>query len=187
MVRLWIMLENVNSIYFLGSELESDSSVGCVEIMGKNVMGDFELVGKTEDGLLEVCGVPLKRGHLSKLMKIASRMGVLYRCLSRSQRMYLSLVIKLVDRVVSVFLARVLTPIIVKLLEALRGFPKFMVEVLGKVGYWMMVKGREKAREISRIAQRWGNKTAHKWARETGFARYLTIMNMSSWESESRL
>jgi hypothetical protein len=62
-----------------------------------------------------------------------------------------------------------------------------MVEVLGKVGYWMMVKGREKAMEISRIAQKWGNKTAHKWARETGFARYLTIMNISLWESESKL
>jgi hypothetical protein len=150
--------------------------------MVRNVMSDFALVGKTEDGLLEVCGIPLRNGPLSKLMKIASRTGALYRCLSRSQRMYLGLVVKLVDRVVSLLVARVLAPIIVRLLEALKGFPKLMVEVLGRVKYWMMVKGVEKAEEISTIAQRWGNKTAYKWARDIGFTRFLTVMNMPLWE-----
>jgi hypothetical protein len=156
-----------------------------VGIMVGNVMGDFALVEKTEDGLLEVLGVPLKNGPLTKLMKIASRTGALYRCLSRSQRMYLGLVVKLVDRVSSLLVARVLAPIIVRLLEGLKGFPKLMMEVLGKVRYWMMVKGREKAEEISRIAQKWGNKTAHKWAKETEFIRFITIMNMPLWESKS--
>jgi hypothetical protein len=99
--------------------------------------------------------------------------------------MYIGLVVKLVDRVSSLLVARVLAPIIVRLLEALKGFPKFMMEVLGKVRYWMMVRGREKAEEISRIAQKWGNKTAHKWAKETGFIRFITIMYMPLWESQS--
>jgi len=59
-----------------------------------------------------------------------------------------------------------------------------MMEVLGKVRYWMIVKGWEKAEEISRLAQRWGNQAARRWAGEAEFARYLTIMNMSFWESE---
>jgi len=53
------------------------------------------------------------------------------------------------------------------------------------VRYWMMVKGREKAEEISRLAQKWGNKTAYKWAKETGFIRFITIMYMPLWESQS--
>jgi hypothetical protein len=98
--------------------------------------------------------------------------------------MYLGLVVKLVDRVASVLVAKVLAPIIVRLLEALKGFPQLMIEVLGRVRYWMIVKGWGKAVEVSRLAQRWGNKTARKWAKEIGFIRYLTILNMSSWESK---
>jgi hypothetical protein len=156
-----------------------------VELMAYNGVGGFRLVGKNGDGLLEVCGVPLERRALSRLLKIASRNGVLHRCLSMGQRMYIGLVVKLVDRVSSLLVARVLAPIIVRLLEALRGFPKLMMEVLGRVKYWMIVKGREKAEEISRIAQKWGNKTAHKWAKETGFIRFITIMYMPLWESQS--
>jgi len=156
-----------------------------VELMAGKGVGDFGLIGKNGDGLLEVCGVPLERGALSRLLKIASRNGVLHRYLSMSQRLYLGLVVKLVDRVSSLLVARVLAPIIVRLLEALRVFPKLMMEVLGKVRYWMMAKGREKAEEISRLAQKWGNKTAHKWAKETGFIRFVTIMYMPLWESQS--
>jgi len=96
--------------------------------------------------------------------------------------MYLGLVVKVVDRVASMLVAKVLTPIIVRLLNALRGFPRLIAEVLGRVRYWMMVKGRRKAEEISRIALRWGNRTAHEWARDAGFIRYLTMMNMPLWE-----
>ncbi|MEM3601794.1 MAG: hypothetical protein QXN87_03870 [Candidatus Bathyarchaeia archaeon] len=66
----------------------------------------------------------------------------------------------------------------------MKGFPKLLMEVLGRVRYWMMVKGWRKAEEISLLAQRWGNRAACKWAGEAGFARYLTIMNMSDWERE---
>jgi len=42
----------------------------------ERVVGDFRLVGKNGDGLLEVCGVPLERRALSRLLKTASRIGV---------------------------------------------------------------------------------------------------------------
>jgi hypothetical protein len=154
--------------------------------MDMSLTGELMLVTKADDGSLEACGIPLKKEPLSKLMKIASRIGVLY-SLPMSQRMYLNLVIKLVDKVASMLLAKLLAPIILKLLRAMKGSSKLMIEVLGKVKYWMMTKGQEKAQEISQIAQKWGNKTAHKWAKEIRFIRYLTIMNMSSWENESRL
>jgi len=101
-----------------------------------------------------------------------------------SQLVYLRLVVKLVDRVASRLLAKVLAPIILKLLGAIKGAPRLMMDVLGRVGYWMMVKGWEKAEEISRIALRWGNREALKWVKEASFARYLTIMNLSLWERQ---
>jgi len=42
--------------------------------------------------------------------------------------MYIGLVVKLVDRVSSLLVAKVLAPIIVKLLEAMRGFPKLVIK-----------------------------------------------------------
>lgn len=145
----------------------------------------FGFLRRAEGGFFEVCGVSLKRAPLLRLMRLAQRGGFLLKCLNLAEYMFVKLVIKLTDGVRSLVLARALAPIIKKLLEAVKGFPKLMMEVLGKVGYWMMVKGWEKVEEISRLAQSWGNKAACKWAGETGFARYLTIMNMSLWESES--
>ncbi len=147
---------------------------------------DFAPFRRAYDGSFEVCGIPLKRKPLLRLMRLARRSGVLLRCLNAAEYMFVKLVVKLKEEVRSFILARALSPIIKKLLEAIKSSSsKFMIEVLGKVGYWMMVKGWEKAEEISRLAQRWGNRAACKWAADPGFARYLTIMNMSLWESEA--
>ncbi|MBC7130837.1 hypothetical protein H5T51_06440 [Candidatus Bathyarchaeota archaeon] len=154
-------------------------------ISGVQLMVRF--IERAEDGAVIVKGVPLRRGVLSRLMRLASRAGVLNKCLSAGQRMYLRLVLRLIDKVASVFLARVLAPIVSRLLEALGGLSKVMREVLGRVEYWMRVKGWEKAKEISCLAVKLGYRAAEAWARDAGFARYLTIMNMSSWEWESRV
>lgn len=139
---------------------------------------------KAKDVSFEVCGVPLERAPLLRLLKKAQRNGVVFKCLNFGEYMFLKLVIKTVNRVRSFILAKALSPIIKRLLEALKNTPKLMMEILGRVSYWMMVKGLEKAKEISRLALKWGNKEAHKWAEDTGFARYLTIMNMHFWENE---
>ncbi|MEM0358330.1 MAG: hypothetical protein QXL77_08195 [Candidatus Bathyarchaeia archaeon] len=105
--------------------------------------------------------------------------------MNSTEYMFLKLVAKTTNRVRSFFLARVLSPIVKKLLEALRDTSKLMMQILGRVSYWMRVKGWKKAKEVSRLAMRWGNKEARKWAEDAGFARYLTIMNMHLWENEN--
>lgn len=148
-----------------------------------NALG-YGYLRRADDGFFEACGIPLKRAQLFRLIRLAQRGGFLLKCLNAAEYMFVKLVIKLTNGVRSFILARALAPIIKKLLEAVKGFPKLMIEVLGRVGYWMMVKGWEKAEEISRLAQKWGYKAARKWAEDVGFVRYLTIMNMSIWESE---
>jgi len=146
---------------------------------------DFGLYRKAKRGSFEVCGVPLERAPLLRLIRKAQREGVLFKCLNSTEYMFLKLVTKTTNRVRSFILARVLSPIIKKLLEALKAASKLMMEILGRISYWMTVKGWEKAKEVSRLAMRWGNKEARKWAKDAGFARYLTIMNMHLWENES--
>lgn len=136
------------------------------------------------EGFFEVCGVPLERVFLFRLIRLAQRNGVLFRYLNAAEHKFVRLVVSVTKVVRSIVLAKALAPIVKKLLEALKGFPKLMIEVLGKVRYWMMVKGWEKAKEISHVAQRWGNREARRWAEDVGFARYLTIVNMYLWESE---
>ncbi|MEM0101342.1 MAG: hypothetical protein QW522_03780, partial [Candidatus Methanomethyliaceae archaeon] len=67
---------------------------------------------KTEDGTFEVYGIPLKRIYLNRLIKRAQRNGILYKCLNIAELRFLKLVIKLVDKVRSFTLAKVLTPMI---------------------------------------------------------------------------
>jgi hypothetical protein len=36
------------------------------------------------------------------------------------------------------------------------------------------------AQRLSRIAQGWGNQSAEKWVRDSGFARFLAVMSLNS-------
>jgi hypothetical protein len=55
--------------------------------------------------------------------------------------------------------------IVEKLLDAMEsGFTRQMRQI-----------GVPLAEKISRIAQEWGNKTAHQWPNDSGFVEYLTI------------
>jgi hypothetical protein len=96
--------------------------------------------------------------------------------LKRDERKFMDLVISVVDKVRSFLLAKILSPIIKRLLEALGGAQGVMEAALGEVAYLMAVKGRSLAQKISLIAQGWGNKSAARWPRDLGFVRYLTIV-----------
>jgi len=146
----------------------------------------FGSLKRAEGGFFVVCGFPLKRGPLRRLMRLAQRDGPLSRCLSITEYMLVKLVVKVTDRVRSFILARALAPIVKKLLEAIKGFPSYMRYVLGRVRFWMLVRGWREAEEVSRLARSWGNREAHKWAKDEGFAKYLTIINMPFWEDEYR-
>jgi hypothetical protein len=137
---------------------------------------------KAKDGLFEVCGVPLRRSVLARLLRVAQRGGFLFRCLKACEVKFVRLVVELADRVRSFVLARAIAPIVKKLLEALKGSRELMISVLGEVTYWMKEAGRALAEKISGIAVKWGNKSAGKWSRDLGFIRYLTVMNLAEFK-----
>ena len=83
----------------------------------------------------------------------------------------MDLVITVVEKIHSFFLARILSPIIKRLLDAMGS-----AHVLGEVAYLMKTKGRSLAQKLSWIAQGWGNKSATRWSEDSGFVQYLTIM-----------
>jgi hypothetical protein len=125
-----------------------------------------------EKSALEVCGVSLKRELLAKLRLKAQRCKAWFK-LKRDERRLMDLVITVVEKIHSFFLARILSPIIKKLLDAVGS-----ARVLG-VAYLMKTEGRSLAQKLSWIAQGWGNKSAATWPRDPGFVRYLTVMDLN--------
>jgi len=124
---------------------------------------------------IEAWGIPLRRGPLAMLRLKALRCGAWFSRLKGDERRYMELVIRVVDRVCSPRVVKLLAPLIKKLLDAMGG-----IEALeGKVAHRMKTVGRSLARKISLIAQGWGNKSAVRWLDEPGFIRYLTIMDMN--------
>jgi hypothetical protein len=109
--------------------------------------------------------VPLGKNELTKIKAKAMRRGSWFRVLTRAERAQMELTMRIVKRIRSFILARVVTSIVKKLLNAMES----------KVVRLMREVGRALAQKISRIAQKWGNKSASQWAADPGFAQYLTI------------
>ena len=157
------------------------------KLSGKIGMVNFGFLRRAEDGFFEVCGFPLKRVPLLRLMRRAQRGGVLLKCLNFGEYMFVKLVVKLTDEVRSFTLARALAPIIKKLLKAFQATRELMIKVLGEVNYLMREAGRALAEKVARIAQSWGNRSAQKWSKDEGFIRYLTIMNLPGLKKHGAL
>jgi len=138
----------------------------------------LELVELGEDGVIEVCGVPLERRPLAKLRLKAQRCRAWFSELKKGERRLMNLVITVVEKVRSPLLAKVLKPIIKKLLDTMGGTQRVTEAVIGKVAYLMRKEGRSLAQCLSRIAQGWGNKSAAGWPEDKGFIQYLTVMNL---------
>ena len=128
---------------------------------GENVMTKIHL---------ERTSIPLTKDELTKIKVRAIRRGVWFRVLSRVERASIDLTIKIVKKVRSLLLARVLASIVKKLLDAMES----------KVVRLMRKVGRSLAQKLSRIAQNWGNKSAAHWTADQGFTQYLTIMHMNT-------
>jgi hypothetical protein len=124
--------------------------------------------------------VLLTRESLARLRLKARQRGVWFRDLKQSERKLLSLTIRVVQRVRSSILAKLVSRIVDKLCEAMDS----------KIFRLMKTKGRVLAEKLSRIGQVWGNKSATSWATDQGFIQYLTVNNLSSFggfiESEKR-
>ena len=117
--------------------------------------------------------VPLTREALAKLRLKALRRGIWFRDLKQSERKLLSLTIRVVERVRSFILARMVSQIVGKLCEAMES----------RIFRLMRSEGRGIAEKISRIAEAWGNRAAKSWANDRGFIQYLTINNLSSFKT----
>jgi hypothetical protein len=124
-----------------------------------------------------ICDIPLEGKMLAKLRLKAQRCGAWFR-LKMNERRLLDLVITVVKKVRNFFLARILEPIVKKLLSAIGNAQDVIATVVGKVAYWITAHGRSLAQRLSQIAQSWGNKSASKWLRDNAFIKYLAVMNM---------
>jgi len=114
--------------------------------------------------------VPLARNEIINVKTRALRRGVWYRALTRVERACIDLVIKVVERVRSCLLQRVLSSVLGKLEEAMESqVQRLMREIGGTL-----------ALKLSQIAQGWGNKSAQSWSGDKGFTQYLTITYMNA-------
>jgi hypothetical protein len=117
--------------------------------------------------------VPLTREALAKLRLKARRRGVWFRDLKHSERKLLDLTIRVVQRVRSFKLAKLVSRIVGKLCEAMES----------RVHRLMRTEGRRMAEKLSKIGQAWGNRAARSWAKDRGFMQYLTVTNLSSFKT----
>lgn len=114
--------------------------------------------------------VPLTRDGLARLRLKALRRGLWFRKLNGDERMLMSLVIRVVERVRSLTLAKLVSSAVKKLLEAMES----------EVVRVMRTVGRQLAQKLSGIAKSWGNESAVGWAEERGFIQYLAVSYMNT-------
>jgi len=112
----------------------------------------------------------LSRRVLARLRLRAIRRGVWFRDLKDVERKLLDLTIAVVERVHSVRLAKLVSPIVEKLLCA----------VEGRLSRLMRMRGRGLAERLSRVAVGWGNKSAIHWADDVGFVEYLVVASVDA-------
>ena len=121
------------------------------------------------ESLFTRTSVPLEKNRLAKIKAKAMRRGIWFRVLTRAERAQMELTMKIVKRIRSLFLAKVVTSIVKKLLDAMES----------KVARLMREVGQALAQKLSRIAQNWGNRSAVQWTTDQDFTQYLTIMHIN--------
>ena len=116
-----------------------------------------------------------ERGSLEKLKRLSIRNRAWFRVIDWKQRRFIDIVLKLVDRIRSPLLLRVLGPLVRRLLEAIGGDARTGALILMDRGAYDMMRGV--AEKIVAVAQKWGNKSAEKWLNE-GLIKYLVVMSL---------
>jgi len=114
--------------------------------------------------------ISFSRNMIAQIKTRALRKGVWYSALTTGERAYVDLVTKVVEKVRSGLLAKVLSSIITKLEEAM-GSP---------VHRLIQMVGGEFALKLSQIAQTWGHRSAECWAEDAGFKQYLVITYLNA-------
>jgi hypothetical protein len=113
--------------------------------------------------------IPLTREALARLRLKAVRRGVWFRDLKREERKLLDLTIRVVEKVRSFLLAKLVSRLVDKLCEAMES----------RIFRLMRTEGRSLAEKIAKIGEAWGNRAARFWAKDRGFMQYLVVNNLS--------
>jgi hypothetical protein len=100
----------------------------------------------------------------------ALRRRVLFTALTEENRRYLWLTMRAFDEIRSEDVGTIIVKILAKLRDALEC--PFVRR--------METYGAEKARSISKKAVEWGHDMAETWSQDLGFARYLTMLEISN-------
>ena len=119
---------------------------------------------------------PLSRKALARLRLKAIRRGVWFRVLKERERRLLELTLDVVEKIRSLLLAKLVSQIVGKLLNALEG----------EVSRLMRMKGRSLAQKLGQIAQTWGNKSAVRWPDDMGFVKFVTVMNLPLFRAKTK-
>ena len=114
--------------------------------------------------------VPLTREALVKLRLKAVRRGCWFRDLKQNERMLLDLTIRVVEKVHSFLLAKIVSRLVGILCEAMES----------RIFRLMRTEGLRMAEGLSEIALSWGYLAAKSWAKDRGFMQYLTVSNVLS-------
>ena len=122
-----------------------------------------------KDRTHKALGVTLRRGNLLRLKSRALRRGVWFRALSRIDRVLVDLTVNVVDGVHGFKLAEALWSVMKKLEDALENR---VLRAVKEVGFAL-------ARNLSLLAQDWGNRSAKDWAYDRSFARFLAIVHIN--------
>lgn len=117
--------------------------------------------------------VSLTRESLARLKLKAVRRGVWFRDLKREERRLLDLTMRVVEKVHSFLLAKIVSRIVGKLCEAIES----------KVFRLIRTEGRNLAESLSQIAQAWGYRDAKSWAEDRDFMQFLVVNNLSSFRT----
>jgi hypothetical protein len=110
------------------------------------------------------------RKFLKRWWRRALRRRVLHTALDREERSILYLAMRVFDEIRNADVGTIIVKILAKLNEALKSPFVRRMEDYGVGKAWMM----------SKTAVGWGYRVAGGWAREVGFARYLTVLDLNS-------
>ena len=113
---------------------------------------------------------PLTREALAKLRLKAVRRGCWFRDLKQNERMLLDLTIRVVEKVHSFLLAKIVSRLVSKLCEAMES----------RVYRLIRTEGLMMAEMLSEIAMSWGYRAAKSWRKDRGFMQFLTVTNVLS-------
>lgn len=111
----------------------------------------------------------IAKQDLLMFKKRALRLNLWFRVLSRTERAIVDLTLKCVERIRSPILETAVCSITDKVLRALEcGFLSKAEEI-----------GHVIAREMCRIAEKWGNKEALEWKLDVNFVRFLGVITLN--------